>query len=333
MDRNDEETPITEKVQDIMKECDENQQFDSIGAAIEHLMLYSFRGRSVIKPFYNDDGLVVKRLNNWNVMLRNQRFYWNPESSLYVADLNQLAQIPQDEIVFCTTERPIDLPGMLIYLRQTVGETRWSQFVEREGIPQVLITAPEGTPDSALPIWTKRAQQIMNGGSGVLPPGSKVDQLTAARGQDPFSEFCRHQMEMVAILATGGSLNTIGGNTGLGSNLAEMQNEQFKKIVNRDVKNVEKAMTKIARFVARKEGLDAADVRFKFDREEDRSDKALEYAERLKRLGATVDVEKVKKYISMDLVADDVQENVWQPTENNNAAEEGKQQEVKDVNV
>lgn len=317
-----------------MKECDENQQFDSIGAAIEHLMLYSFRGRSVVKPFYNDGGLVVKRLNNWNVMLKNQKFYWNPESSLYVADLDRLEQIPQDEIVFCTTERPIDLPGMLIYLRQTVGETRWSQFVEREGIPQVLITAPEGTPDSALPIWTRRAQQIMNGGSGVLPPGSKVDQLTAARGQDPFSEFCRHQMEMVAILATGGSLNTIGGATGLGSNLAEVQNEQFKKIVNRDVKNVEKAMTKIARFVARKEGLAGQDeVRFKFDREEDRSDKALEYAERLKRLGATVDVDKVKKYISMDLVADDVQEKVWQPNDNIDSDADESQQEGKDDNV
>lgn len=89
----------------------------------------------------------------------------------------------------------------------------------------MIITAPEGTPDSALPAWTMRAQQIMNGGSGVIGPGSKVDELTAARGQDPFSEFCKHQMEMIAILATGGTLNTIGGATGLGSNLAEVQND------------------------------------------------------------------------------------------------------------
>jgi len=31
-------------------------------------------------------------------------------------------------------------------------------------------------------------------------------------------------MEMIAILATGGSLATIGGATGLGSNLADVQN-------------------------------------------------------------------------------------------------------------
>lgn len=65
----------------------------------------------------------------------------------------------------------------------------------------------------------------MNGGSGVVSPGTNVKELTSARGQDPFSEFCKHQMEMIAILATGGTLNTIGGATGLGSNLADMQND------------------------------------------------------------------------------------------------------------
>lgn len=89
----------------------------------------------------------------------------------------------------------------------------------------MIITAPEGTPDSALPMWTIRAQQIMNGGSGVVSPGSSIQELTAARGQDPFSAFCQHQMELIAILATGGTLATVGGATGLGSNLADVQND------------------------------------------------------------------------------------------------------------
>lgn len=67
--------------------------------------------------------------------------------------------------------------------------------------------------------------QIYEGGSGVLPPGANVNEMTAARGQDPFSAFCQHQMEMISILATGGSLSTIGGSTGLGSNLADVQND------------------------------------------------------------------------------------------------------------
>lgn len=229
-----------------------------------------------------------------------------------------LQEIPESEILFCTTKRPIDLPGILIYLRQNVGETKWAQFVERQGIPQVLLTAPEGTPETALGQWTYRAQQIFNGGSGVLPPGAKVDELTAARGQDPFSEFCRHQMEMVAILATGGSLNTIGGATGLGSNLAEVQNDQFMKLVRRDIRILEKTMTKLCQWTARKIGVDGSDVVFKFDVDDDQTKEVLETAERMKALGASVDVEKVKALIRYD-VTKDGQAEAWSPPDEETA--------------
>jgi hypothetical protein len=168
------ETRASRKIEDIFKRNEEDEDFDNIHSAIEHLSLYSFRGRSCVKPFFNDGKLVLKKLNNWNILLHNNRFYFNP-SSMPTADLNSLVEVPSNEIAFCHTNRAIDLPGMLIYLRQLVGETKWAQFVERMGIPQVVITSPEGTPDSAQGTWLFRAQQIMNGGSGVLPPGAKVD--------------------------------------------------------------------------------------------------------------------------------------------------------------
>lgn len=112
------------------------------------MALYSFRGRACVKPFFDADGLRLKTLNNWNVLLKNNRLYWNPEALM--APGADLQEIPESEILFCTTKRPIDLPGILIYLRQNVGETKWAQFVERQGIPQVLLTAPEGTPETAL---------------------------------------------------------------------------------------------------------------------------------------------------------------------------------------
>ena len=85
-----------------------------------------------------------------------------------------------------------------------------------------MITAPEGTPDQNLEQWNFRAMQIFEGGSGCLPNGATVDVLDSARGQDPFSNYVQHQMEMVSILATGGTLMTIGGSTGLGSDLARV---------------------------------------------------------------------------------------------------------------
>ena len=176
----------------------------------------------------------------------------------------------------------------------------------------MVITAPDGTPDSALPIWTFRAQQIMNGGSGVLPSGAKVDELTAARGQDPFSAFCQHQMEVIAILATGGTLNTIGGATGLGSNLADVQNEQFNKLVRKDIRKIEKAMTKVVGVVARGLGLNPEGLRFNFVSDEDDTKEVLEVAEKMKGLGLTIDIEKMRKYIKYDIMSD-AQKDLWMP--------------------
>ena len=117
--------------------------------------------------------------------------YWNPNISFesYPLDSN-LEVIPNSEVICIRENFPIDIPGMQIYLRQLVGEQQWARFVEKQGIPQILITAPEGTPDSALDVWNQRAMQIYEGGSGVLPPGASVNELTSARGQDPVSAFC-----------------------------------------------------------------------------------------------------------------------------------------------
>lgn len=104
-----------------------------------------------------------------------------------------------------------------------------------------MLEAPDGTPDTALEEWTTRAWQILQGGSGILPAGGKLTELTSARGQDPFSNFCSHQSEVISILATGGTLLTIGGSTGLGSDLAEQQRQQFDSLITSDCKKVTNA--------------------------------------------------------------------------------------------
>lgn len=50
-------------------------------------------------------------------------------------------------------------------------------------------------------------------------------------------------MEMISILATGGTLMTIGGSTGLGSDLARVQQESFNSLVNQDCKRIANAIT------------------------------------------------------------------------------------------
>lgn len=316
----DDDTPEANKqaiaVQKIFDKCD-RRNIDGLTMALRHLGMASFRGRSVIKPFFHNGDLVLKCLENWNVLERNNRLYWNPDCS-YDIDFNAAGfdELPDNEVCWIKNDLAIDIPGIQIYLRQLVGEEQWARAVEKYGIAQILITAPEGTSDSALPVWTERAARIFEGGSGVLPNGADVHSMTDARGQDPFSAYIQHQMEMIAILAVGGALNTIGGATGLGSNLAEQQNSQFQSLINQDCKKIANALTDcvVRKCVQQLFGKNAeCHCRFTFTEDDEFS--ATEYidiAKKLMDMNVPLDISKLKQLTKLDFIKD-VEE--WSPAE------------------
>lgn len=238
-----------EAVQEMFKECDARNQH-GLTEAIAHLAMASFRGRSAVKPTIAGDDLLFYNLENWNFLEWNGSIYFVPDSEkmLFLPGLTSempdgVSKIPPHEVAWVKEERPIDIPGIEIYLRQTIGEDAWSRATERYGLAQVIITAPDGTPDSALPMWAERALRVLEGGSGVLPPGANVNQLTDARGQDPFSKYIEHQTEMIVLLACGSTLGTLAGATGLGSGLAELQKGTFGSLISLDCKRIANALT------------------------------------------------------------------------------------------
>lgn len=300
----------------------DTRNIDGLTECLRHLGMASFRGRSVVKPFINDDNeLYFKNIENWNALAYNNRLYWNPDADqgVNLRDDNTLQELTEDEVVWISEERPIDLPGLMIYLRQLIGEDRWSMAVEKFGIPPVVITAPEGTPDQALDVWYQRAIQIWNGGSGVLPPGAKVDTLTDARGQDPFSEYVNHQMEMIVLLACGEKMTTLGGSTGLGSNLADVQTQEFNNLVSYDCKRISNALTRcaVAKCVRRMFNTDEIKCRFSFVEDDNvLPEKYIELARSLKDMGVTIDIAKLKELTGLSFISDE-QSDIWQPADRN----------------
>lgn len=297
------------------------RNLDGLTECLRHLGMASFRGRSIVKPFINDDNeLYFKKIDNWNVLEWNGKLYWNPEANQGISFLDNnidLKLIPDDEVVWVSEERPIDIPGLSLYLRQLIGEENWARATEKYGVSQVIITAPEGTPDSALDLWNSRAISIFEGGSGVLPPGANVNQLTDARGQDPFTSYIEHQLEMIVLLACGEKMTTLGGATGLGSNLADVQSKEFDNLVNYDCKRIANSMTHCAVKKCVEKLFPGKDVlcRFEFVEDEDIDvNEYLDYAAKIQALGGTIDMQKLKDLIKIDILSDDIKD-VWKPTE------------------
>ena len=125
------------------------------------------------------------------------------------------------------------------------------------------------------------------------------------RGQDPFSEFVKHQEETICVLAIGGSLNTLGGSTGLGSNLAEMQNEQFQSIINLDAKKIQNTVNAVAVEKVCRELLGQKRMcKFQFVEQDDTTPQEyLEMATKARDLGAAIDLAKLKELTKLGFIS------------------------------
>jgi hypothetical protein len=279
--------------------------------AIRHLGLYAFRGRSVVKPFIEGDNLEFVCLNNTNVVKSiDGKYYWTNDAGVILDDFNNLKEIPTNEIIAITSNSPIDYPGLLVYLRQAIGELQWARFIEKQGIPQVVITAPDGTTDGQFAEFTQRAQAIYEGGSGTLPFGTDLNVLDSARGQDPFSEFLRHQQEIIAILSLGSTAAVLPQSSGLGSDLNSTQQKILSNLISQDCRLIQNALSNWFKT----KGFDR--VRFEFNNLKNYStEEILNIARSLKDLGISVDKNKLAKEIDLDIFADDTtkQSEIWSP--------------------
>lgn len=69
-----------EEVKKMFERADMRNE-DGLTEALKHLVMSSFRGRSAVKPFFTEDGqMLLKKLDNWNVLEYNGVLYWNPSS-------------------------------------------------------------------------------------------------------------------------------------------------------------------------------------------------------------------------------------------------------------
>lgn len=108
---------------------------------------------------------------------------------------------------------------------------------------------------------------------------------------------------------------TIGGSTGLGSDLARVQQESFNSLVNQDCKRIGNAITSnvIGKIVKKLKLGDAPLCKFIFTENDIYSSQDyLDMALKLNQLGVKIDTAKLKKTTNIDFIDDTEAE--WQPT-------------------
>jgi hypothetical protein len=214
------------------------RRIDNLPDAIEHIGLAFFRGFAHVDPVWDADGLCrhLDLPDNWNFCrdIETGVWYWNPRAEYGIPGRTaNLEPIPDGELVTVERPRPVDWPATVIFLRATLGELAWGQFLERFGIPPAFITMPDGATSEDTTRFRQAAEAFTQGQAGTLPYGSNVHFATESRGQNPFSEFVRHQSELIVLLSTGGTLTSLA-QSGTGTLAGNAQMDVWREIVTRD---------------------------------------------------------------------------------------------------
>lgn len=206
-----------------------------LSAAIEHMGLAFFRGFSFCEPYMLDGRLAFNCPPSWEFNRSPDGTWWhNP-----LADEGEPGGAGQtafdpEAVIHIERVRAVDYPALALYLRHEVAEDQWGRFLERYGIPPVILEMPPLTQPGDADHFAQTAQQMYEALCGAVPNGTKVNTLAEARGADPFSAFIEHQEETMVRLCTGGTLGSIAEATGIGSGASDAQSDVWREIVSRD---------------------------------------------------------------------------------------------------
>jgi hypothetical protein len=206
-----------------------------LSAAIEHMGLAFFRGYSFCEPYMRDGRLAFNCPPSWEFNRSPDGTWWhNPLVVEGDAGGEGQTAFDPEAVIHIERVRAVDYPALALYLRHEVAEDEWGRFLERYGIPPVILEMPPLAQPGDADRFAQAAQQVYEALCGAVPNGTKVNTLAEARGADPFSAFIEHQEKTMVRLCTGGTLGSIAEATGIGSGASDAQGDVWREIVSRD---------------------------------------------------------------------------------------------------
>ncbi len=217
---------------------------DEISAVAEHLERGFFRGFAHARPVYEGDGVAgFEAYDQWNFARdpASGEWWWNPDAA--TVPNGGFERVPAGELVTVERTRHVDYPALAIYVRAALGERKYGIFVERYGIPPVTVIMPEFADKGEEGAYMEAAERLAKSGSGALPFGTQVNYAHAAGWANPFSEFLRHQQELVVMMATGGILTTLAAPDS-GALAGGAHENTWRAVVARDIRATGRALNR-----------------------------------------------------------------------------------------
>ena len=184
--------------------------------------------------------------DNWNFCrdILTGKWWWNPDATT-AANVNNCHEIPRGELVSVVRTRHVDYPATEIYIRRALGDKRYGIFMEKYGIPPVVVIMPPEVDKARESEYFEAARDLALAGSGAVPYGTDVKYATEARGTDPFTAFLNRQQELMVLMSTGGLFTTLTGATGIGQGATPAHDKAFRMIMMRDARLIAEPVNRV----------------------------------------------------------------------------------------
>ncbi len=218
------------------------ERLDNLQEAIDHLSLASFRGFSILQP-HRDAGGGVKRLeclDHWNFVRngRNGGWGWNPQAKpIGYRSILEADRLDAAEFIIREVRRPIDRLGLVKFVRASLSERDWDDFIEAFGVPSIFIVMPENVPEDKREEYRLEAESAGDGGGGSLPFGSDVKTAPVDRGVAPFALRLDYLTKKLILAGTGGML-TMLTESGSGTLAGGAHEDTFRTIARAEAKRI-----------------------------------------------------------------------------------------------
>lgn len=207
---------------------------DNMTATLEALAMMKYRGYAHVQIRAQNTWLTEwEPLDQWNVCRDGYKgdWFWNPEARQVFANALPPANILDPSCyLIVETPRPVDIIGILKYLRMSLSQKDWDAYIEIYGIPAWILEMPSNVPVGKEEEYAQKAADVAAGGSGAVPAGTKATAASYPSGKPPFRDYQDYWSERIVLAGTGGLLTSLSLPQGIGKGATDAHQETFGRI-------------------------------------------------------------------------------------------------------
>ena len=217
---------------------------------IGHLCLASFRGYAHIEVVPGADGLPERLVPvpQWHFTRDGLDGPW-----WYLPDPDKREgriALEPGRWLWREQERPINVVGLLAFIRYGLGRKDWDAWLETYGIPALVLELPPDVPADLVEKYQEQAEAIIGNMRGTMASGAKVHNVGAdVRQSQPFGEYLAGIERELVLSATGGLLTVLNEATGLGSGQSDSHMQAFLDIATEEARDISRILHAIDRAI------------------------------------------------------------------------------------